>query len=214
MQSNKPILLLFPPTHPSTFPPSPPGIATLLLGLLLVPLLQRLGPLLLASGAGQVDPKVLSLFLFISLLPPPPSPHPHPLFSPLLHHCFHNFLLPPTQVFTASAEYFQVRALAAPAILLNALAVGALRGFSIQPPTHPPTHPLHQVFTASAEYFQVRALAAPAILLNALAVGALRGFLDTTTPLLVVSLAFLFDYTVQPQWVRWLLPSKGRWVGG
>lgn len=31
----------------------------------------------------------------------------------------------------------------------------------------------------------------PAVLFNALAMGALRGFLDTTTPLLVITAAFI-----------------------
>ncbi|GAB5029858.1 multidrug resistance protein norm [Nannochloropsis oceanica] len=64
------------------------------------------------------------------------------------------------------------------------------------------------VFVAATEYFQVRTLSVPAVLLNALAVGALRGCLDTTTPLLVVTTAFLLDYFIQPEWVRWILPSK------
>lgn len=45
-----------------------------------------------------------------------------------------------------------------------------------------------------------QALGVPAVLLNALAVGALRGFLDTTTPLFVVTAAFLLVRRPRGKW--------------
>ncbi|EWM28960.1 hypothetical protein Naga_100308g6 [Nannochloropsis gaditana] len=50
----------------------------------------------------------------------------------------------------------------------------------------------------------------PAVLFNALAMGALRGFLDTTTPLLVITAAFILDYACPAEWLSWLLPSTAR----
>jgi len=46
---------------------------------------------------------------------------------------------------------------------------------------------------------QVRSLGAPAVMLVAAGNGVLRGYLDTTTPLLVAALAFIVDYSCDPE---------------
>lgn len=47
----------------------------------------------------------------------------------------------------------------------------------------------------------MRSWGAPAVTLVAVANGALRGYLDTTTPLIVAGVAFIVDYSVDPELV-------------
>lgn len=48
-------------------------------------------------------------------------------------------------------------------------------------------------------FTQVRSWGTPAIMLVAVANGALRGYLDTATPLIVAAIAFVVDYSVDPE---------------
>jgi Na+-driven multidrug efflux pump len=54
---------------------------------------------------------------------------------------------------------------------------------------------------------QVRSLGAPAVMLVAVGNGALRGYLDTATPALVAVLAFIVDYSIDPEVVY----PQGQW---
>lgn len=54
-------------------------------------------------------------------------------------------------------------------------------------------------YAEAVEYFQVRSWGTPALMLVAVSNGALRGYLDTTTPLIVAAIAFIVDYSVDPE---------------
>lgn len=54
-------------------------------------------------------------------------------------------------------------------------------------------------YAEAVEYFQVRSWGTPALMLVAVSNGALRGYLDTSTPLIIAAIAFIVDYTVDPE---------------
>lgn len=56
-------------------------------------------------------------------------------------------------------------------------------------------------YAEAVEYFQVRSWGTPALMLVAVSNGALRGYLDTSTPLIIAAIAFVVDYSVNPELV-------------
>lgn len=86
------------------------------------------------------------------------------------------------------------------------LFFGAVFGFALIPILQTLSYPLLNLLGAvpenyveAVEYFQVRSWGTPALMLMAVSNGALRGYLDTTTPLVVAAIAFVVDYSVDPE---------------